>query len=392
MGLFSTPQAAGALISAGGSLLGNVFGGLFNSSSNSLNYKMFKEANDFNRQERIASQDWQKFMLDYQNEYNDPSAMRQRMQDAGYNPFLTIGQGNLSAGASASPMATASAPNPMQPFRPDTSGFLEAGNMVGQSPLIAAQSHKENNLADYYDTLKDNALTQNQFFMSTWSGRKQAIALMNEKLQAEIYKTHSERDLNMANTALTNLNASARSILNDFLGPQQQINLLTGVQSLYNLYTQGKINERRFDQMAEEIVTMQLTNAGLRLSNKEKSYQVRYLKETIVNAIGAANMMHLDAETEAESHLNYTEWDPNALNEVTGMYGKFVKKDYYQEHNRWGLDAKRNWRYGYDRAYDASIYGTGASTITNILGDYLNYRATKGPILRTKPIRGFTIN
>lgn len=101
------PQVASSLISVGGSLfsgLGNVIGGgTAYARAKRLQQQQFALAdnaaeNAFQRQRQLAAE---------QNAYNDPIASRARLENAGFNPFLTNLDGSgqqLQQGAA--PMAS----------------------------------------------------------------------------------------------------------------------------------------------------------------------------------------------------------------------------------------------------------------------------------------------
>ena len=88
-------DVAAAAISAGSSLLGGLFGGMSQS-------QMYRNNQEFQQQQALQSHNWavqdattafnrQQQLLDLQESYNSPSAQRQRLEQAGYNPFLADG-------------------------------------------------------------------------------------------------------------------------------------------------------------------------------------------------------------------------------------------------------------------------------------------------------------
>lgn len=123
----ANPAVAPALIGAAGGVAQGAIGSvssLFNQDSqlraqrkeNQLNRDWqtieAEKARQFNMSERIASQDFQKEMVDYQNAYNDPSAQVARYRSAGMNPNLVLGS-NGTQQISASPSSTNAASSPM---------------------------------------------------------------------------------------------------------------------------------------------------------------------------------------------------------------------------------------------------------------------------------------
>ena len=80
------------MISAGGSLLGNLFGFGSQAATNKAQMELAKYQYEKNLE-----------MWNRQNEYNLPSAQRQRLIDAGLNPALMYGSGHISNTAADAP-------------------------------------------------------------------------------------------------------------------------------------------------------------------------------------------------------------------------------------------------------------------------------------------------
>ena len=96
-------DVAASAIGAGASLLGGLFGGMSQS-------QMYRNNQAFQQQQAVQSHDWsvqdattafdrQKQLMDLQDSYNTPLSQRQRLEQAGYNPFLADGSasGNLTS-------------------------------------------------------------------------------------------------------------------------------------------------------------------------------------------------------------------------------------------------------------------------------------------------------
>ena len=105
-----------AALLGGSSLLGSTLGGIFGSSSqskaNKLNYKIWQEQKEFNRQEAQKQRDWQELM---QQLYGTSSAKASNLRSAGLNPLLgDVSASSVGSGATAvSPQAPTM--NPVNP-------------------------------------------------------------------------------------------------------------------------------------------------------------------------------------------------------------------------------------------------------------------------------------
>lgn len=73
-----------------------------------------EKARGYNTAERVASQDFAKQMLDYQNEYNSIKNQVQRLQEGNINPQVAMSGNVQNVSASSSPSSPASSPMPAQ--------------------------------------------------------------------------------------------------------------------------------------------------------------------------------------------------------------------------------------------------------------------------------------
>ena len=100
---------AGDLISSGLNFIANERSNKSNESMNWQNIKYQQDENRYqrnwqNEQNRLAEQ-WQEKMWNAQNEYNSPLNQRKRLQEAGYNPWISGSGGgsfNSAAGSAGS--------------------------------------------------------------------------------------------------------------------------------------------------------------------------------------------------------------------------------------------------------------------------------------------------
>lgn len=158
-------------IAAGGSILGNLFGGgatvkaqklandtnlLINREANQNQYQMFQEQNVFN--ERMWHQ---------MNEYNTPAAQMQRFTDAGINPYIAAG--DVQTGNAQSALQSAPAPQQHVASVMPASGMGDAirdsasqvSTIIGQyaqNALALAQAKKTDAEASWIDRLNSAQL------------------------------------------------------------------------------------------------------------------------------------------------------------------------------------------------------------------------------------------
>lgn len=115
------PIIGGALVSVGSGIISGLFG---NKSSkralqsqretNEMNYKIWQEQKQhnldmYNLQNEDAIDFW-----NMQNDYNTPLAQRQRLEEAGYNPYALLNGGSSEAGAISQASMQGTTPPTMQ--------------------------------------------------------------------------------------------------------------------------------------------------------------------------------------------------------------------------------------------------------------------------------------
>ncbi len=281
------PLIGGALVSAGGSLLGNLFGNSAQKQANKLTYKMFQEGNAFNREERIAAQNWQKQMLDYQNAYNTPLEQRKRMQEAGYNPYLSQISSNLSAGASSSPQASASGAGSIGAFKPDMSGISQAANMLFQNPLMRTQVDKIYSDKELNESKTIGQTINNLINSGSKDAQIKAYELANKEAEHRIENLDSDTNYKNALTDNVIADTDSKKIMNQFLTDVQQVELLKKAEELNNLRLQGKLTEEQVKKTIAETIRA-YTN------NKIDQKNLEILTATAQSTIKARNAQNQD--------------------------------------------------------------------------------------------------
>lgn len=169
-----------ALLGAGGSVLNGIGSFVSTSLANKSNQKIAQMVNESN--ERINNQqiqyNWD--MFNAQNAYNSPSAVRQRLSDAGLNPIYYGLDGSSSASGNAfTPIANQQAP-PSIPN--DFSAFGDAAFKAAQLMNIKADTELKRSSAGLNAA---NAETVNQV-------RARQLELMGQQVQLNV----DEHELN----------------------------------------------------------------------------------------------------------------------------------------------------------------------------------------------------
>lgn len=146
---------AGGLVGDVLSFIGNERTNTANMWMNDANIKAQQEENRYNREwqrnENKTARDWQEYMWNQQNEYNTPSAQRKRLQEAGYNPWIS-GSGGPQSLAGSAGSASSNGPSMNQvgssiAVQNSARSFENLGALIGMDANIANQNAQTVTLA-----------------------------------------------------------------------------------------------------------------------------------------------------------------------------------------------------------------------------------------------------
>ena len=146
--------------------------------NNEFNERMLEKQQQFNRQEAETNRGFITDMWNKTNEYNSPAAARQRLEEAGYNPYMSMpGAGFASMGSSSpatSGTASAAAVAPQVPYQPDFSGI---GNAVASGLQIFNDLENGKTNRDNIDAKTSQLNIENQY------KAREIVAGINNTLQ-----------------------------------------------------------------------------------------------------------------------------------------------------------------------------------------------------------------
>lgn len=339
-----------------GAAISGIFGTLQQSSANRANFRNTQTTNQFNMKEAQKQRDWQEKMVDESRDYNSPEAMISR----GLNPFMSGSAALTGAGSGSSPSgAQASAVNPIpyQAFHPDFSSVDTALATFAQAKKSLSESKQIDTLTPYLvnrilgDTNYKNIGVGQSGYWNKETGRISAeLDQSMERQQLENAVTAGK--LSAAQTSQVYLQSDAQAILNKYMDAQQQADLFTKSQYLYNLVQQGALTERQVQTELQRAIMIAAQTQGLKISNKI--------------ALGTA-----DALMSATNMAYYTQyydslWDYKNVNNRKNM--QYSKDKAIRDYYKWSAgNAKKDFNsYGLRNAVDYSsriLQGAG-----NIIG------------------------
>ena len=302
MGLLSS--IAGGLFGVGSSLFQNSQNRQNVRETNQMNYKINQMNNQFNERMARQQRDFQESMWIKENEYNTASAQRQRLEEAGLNPYLMMNGGSAGTAQSVGSGASASsAGSPvMQPFQADYSGVQQAIGSVFQSQVSQAQVSQLQGQKNLADAQAMQALSQVDWSKMTEETRDylKATGLARAKLG------YSKEMQELDNLAFTGrllqaqgtsqlLDAEAKVVLNKYLDQQQQADLNLKASEYYKQMSDGHLNYAQAKKvLAEEILTYARAR-GLSINNKVAAATA----ESLIRATNAANNSNAEFDLEA---------------------------------------------------------------------------------------------
>mgnify|MGYP000432935808 CR=1 FL=1 len=274
-----TPELIGSIISAGAGLAGSAASGIASGKMNKRAVKYNKwalqEQQNFQSNQAQLGRDWSEEMMSKanqwnldqwkrENEYNLPENQKARLLAAGINPALAM-QGASSVGQAASSPSSASAPSPASPSgasapslnlqRPDYgSGFAQLSSAVNSYFDNKMKSEQSEGYG------LDNALK------ATYGDRAAQLSL--GKTEAEIDNIRASTAKSYADSALINLQAKEKEVLNKYLDAGQQLSLFLKIGELATMKSQRELMSAQTRKAIAEEIESYARSRGLHISNR----------------------------------------------------------------------------------------------------------------------------
>ena len=281
---------AGGLFGGVGTVISGAIGAKSTADTNKTNLKINQMNNDFNAREAQKARDFQLDMWNKENEYNSASSQRKRLEEAGYNPYMSDAQAGTAAGMSGTSAASAAGAAPQIPYTPD---FQSVGvNLASALKMMSEKKQTDIENLNMSDLLRSQ-IWQN-LGATDWrnaspeareynlaQGRK-AAELGMASLEENLSNQRWSNNLLVANITNSLLDADAKTILNKYLDQQQQAELNIKAANYEYLVMSGQLKRQEVNNLiAEEIETYARAN-GYKLQNK-------ILRETSDDLIRATN-------------------------------------------------------------------------------------------------------
>lgn len=266
---------ASGLFGGLGSVISGAVGAKTTADTNKTNLKINQMNNDFNAREAQKARDFQLNMWNRENEYNSASSQRKRLEEAGYNPYMSDAQAGTAAGMSGTSAATAAGATPQVPYTPD---FQSVGvNLASALKMMSEKKQTDIENLNMSDLLRSQIwqnlgatdwrnASPNARAYNLSQGRK-AAELGMASLEENLSNQRWSNNLLVANIANSLLDAEAKTIMNKYLDPQQQAELNIKAANYEYLIMSGQMKRQEVKNLiAEEFLTYAKAR-GQKISN-----------------------------------------------------------------------------------------------------------------------------
>lgn len=338
MGLLGS--IAGGLLGMGSSAIQNSQNRQNVQETNRMNYKINQLNNQFNERMAMQQRDFQENMWNKENEYNTASAQRQRLEEAGLNPYLMMNGGSAGTAQSVGTGASASSAGSavMQPFQADYSGIGASIGNIFQYELMQSEKSQLQGARQLSDAKAMETLSNIDWGKLTDETRNYLKSTGLARAQLGYVKEQQEAD-NMAMTGLIMraqrsgmlLDNEAKGILNKYLDQQQQLDLNVKAADYYQRMSSGYLSYAAAKKAIAEEALAAARTRGQNISNKVASR----IAESQIAANIAANQASAAYHNE-ELKLGLPQDNARSRNIESWYRSRNEKKKYkYFDSDRW---------------------------------------------------------
>lgn len=278
MGLLGS--IAGGLLGIGSSVVQNSQNRQNVRETNQMNYRINQMNNQFNERMAMQQRDFQENMWNKENAYNTASAQRQRLEEAGLNPYLMMNGGSAGIAQSVGSGAAASSSGSavMQPFQADYSGIGSSIGNIFQYELMQSEKSQLQGARQLADVKAMETLSNIDWGKLTDETRNYLKSTGLARAKLGYAKEQQEAD-NMAMTGLIMraqrsgmlLDNEAKGILNKYLDQQQQFDLNVKAADYFQRMSSNYLSYAAAKKAIAEEALAAARARGQNISNKVAS-------------------------------------------------------------------------------------------------------------------------
>ncbi|WP_370818598.1 hypothetical protein [Butyricimonas paravirosa] len=272
------PITTAAIIGAGASLAGSgvsaIGGGKMNRKTRKWATKENQLNRDFSAEQAELARQWQE---DFYNQYSSPEAMRKQYEAAGMNPYLAMensgGSVGSAPGASSGPSAAPS--NSWNPVPINLSGVSDAINSLFGNMKTAVETDMEKQFgsdlrkAQIFKDLGGNWAPLEDVYQKYQRSRAGDYAgLQDTTLRQNVQGQKIALENSLAQGAILTLDADAKRIMNQYIEPQQQAELMAASARWFDMMQGGILKGQQVKQSIAETIRTYAQAQGQKIDNK----------------------------------------------------------------------------------------------------------------------------
>lgn len=331
------PGILGSIISAGAGLLGSAFGASSQSSANKANLQAVRETNQANKDLMEYQNEWNLAQWNRENAYNSPSAQRQRLEDAGLNPYLMLQGGDAGMASSVRSASATMQAGQVQPVN----YLAGVGNVVNDalatylnykmaSAQVAqmdanVQGQRINNLIDasklpYAGSMAKVMMDQS---LQTLEGFKLDNALKDlQKSSADLQYTLDVLYSGKERRQSLGISQTQQQLMS------KQIEEAT--QNIANMQVQQNLTRSQIVTEAKKQILLSAQAAGVNLSNEQVA---KLMPSVISQARNQARILDLSADQatryDVEERKKYNDRPKKGMTNFQYKYYNQQERDYW---------------------------------------------------------------
>ena len=254
------------------------------------NRRLQELAQQYNTSERIAAQQYNKEMLDYTNAYNTPLAQRQRLQDAGYNPYMSNVSAGTSGSTSISPQSSTASNVGLSNIGTSVqSSFSNMANIIAQRQKVISESNRNDS-----ETNKNNSQSGLYNAQKYRYDTLTPLEAMSVRAQVDNYKADTElkqqmRELQSVQAIGQKLSNQYQEVINKYVDKNQQLELLRQVAVIQNAAMDLNLKENQCRELVSRCVLNYAHANNFDMDSKRVSQDVEFITRTMQTAVSAEN-------------------------------------------------------------------------------------------------------
>lgn len=258
------------------SSIGNIFS---TNKANNSNMAINRMNNEFNAAEAEKARQFQLDMWNRTNDYNSASSQRQRLSEAGLNPYLMMNGASAGIAQSSGSTSPASAASPLAMQRQDFSGL---SNTLSSALQIANQTKETNanvqtlqSQKSLYDAQANSILSGIDWWKlgpeyKKWS---QMTGLARSGLQLQTDRQNLRNmewsgNLIQAQRLGVLLDNKSKRVVNKYLDEGQRLQLDLMASQYYDAMASGHLKYQQAKSEITKRLVMAAEANGLRINNK----------------------------------------------------------------------------------------------------------------------------